>query len=65
MEWARAAVHESGYAYKKVKSRSKRNSTEESDVELASIPRKHSRFDAEMRQQRIKVISEDIEVLKA
>ena len=62
LERARAAVHTSGYTYKKGKSRSKHNITEGSDVEEASA-RKHVKIDAEIRQQRIKVLNEDIEGL--
>ena len=62
LERARAAVHSSGYAYKKGKSRSKHNISEGSDVEV-SVAQKHVKIDSEMRQQRIKVLSEDVEAL--
>lgn len=63
LDRARAAAHNSGYSYKKGKSRSKHSVTEGSDAEEVSTVRKRVKIDAEMREQRIKVLNEDIEGL--
>ena len=62
LDLARAAVHNSGYAYRKGKSRSKHNIAEGSEVEVSQA-RKQVKVDSELRQRRIKALSEDIEAL--
>lgn len=60
MKQARESVHSSGYNYKKGKTWSKL--VDGSDTEAPSTP-KHSEMDAEMWQQRMQVLREDIEAL--
>ena len=54
------SVHSSGYNYKKEKTGSQM--VDESDTEAPPTP-KHPKMDAEMRQQKMQVLEEDIEAL--
>ena len=58
MRQAQQAVHDSGFVYKKGKSRS--TFLESSDPEVSEKP-KRPRYDKEMREHRMKALGEDIE----